>query len=178
MATIQPFERGIHIRDNFKNRHESLENYIKRYARQDISHHLAQCFVLAEEDQQIRGYYTLSNYSVEIGDWDIALAKKYNLVKYPVILCTLIGRLAVHSDYEGNGYGRKLLIHSLYTALEASKRVASFAVVVDSIDQEAKNFYLKFGFIPFSFKPNQLFLPIESIDRMLKSSISKIKDKG
>lgn len=175
MATIQLFEKGAHIRDDFKNRHSSLEHYIKRYARQDGSNNLSRCFVLTDGDSHIKGYYTLSKYTVEIENWDDALAKKYNLIKYKAIPCTLIGRLAVDSDCEARGYGKKLLMHALRTAFEVSKSIASFAVIVDAIDQNAKNFYMKYGFCEFPSKPEQLFLTMKHIAQVVNNSESKLK---
>jgi hypothetical protein len=39
--------------------------------------------------------------------------------------------------------------------------------VVDAIDAEAKQFYLKYEFIPYEDQSNSLFLPIKKIRSLL-----------
>ena len=38
-----------------------LDNYIQKQAKQDIKRKLSACFVLSNEENEIRGFYTLSN---------------------------------------------------------------------------------------------------------------------
>lgn len=80
---------------------------------------------------------------------------------------TLIGRLAVDTNEERKGFGNRLLMDSLYRSYEASKMVASFAVVVDFIDDAAKNFYLKYGFLEL-IDAKRLFIPMKVIEKTLK----------
>ena len=47
--------------------------------------------------------------------------------------------------------------------MEVSYNAAVFAVLVDAIDEKAKAFYLKYGFIPFEEHPLTLFLPLATI---------------
>jgi hypothetical protein len=60
-----------------------------------------------------------------------------------------------------------LLIDALSRCYEISKSVESFAVVVDPLDEEAENFYTKYGFIllPDSCK---MFLPMETVRKLFK----------
>jgi hypothetical protein len=51
------------------------------------------------------------------------------------------------------------LKHALRKAIEVSNNVGLYVVLVDAIDEQAKGFYLKFGFLPFDEKPLTLFLP-------------------
>jgi GNAT superfamily N-acetyltransferase len=115
----------------------------------DIESGMAQCYVLGGEDAIVKGYYTLSSISVPNVHWDEALRDKYKL-KYGVIPCALLGRLAVDGSAQGNGYGELLLMDALKNAIAGSRRIGSFAVVVDPIDQNAKAFYLKYDFIELS----------------------------
>ena len=47
----------------------------------------------------------------------------------------------------GERLGETLLIDALKRSYYTSKTIGSMAVIVDPIDTQAKNFYLKYGFI-------------------------------
>jgi len=59
----------------------------------------------------------------------------------------LLGRLAIDKKYQGKGIGKILLIDALKRSYGISKEIGSFGVVVDPIDEEAKNFCRKYDFI-------------------------------
>ncbi len=59
--------------------------------------------------------------------------------------------------------GRELLVNALRRIVRASKEIGIYAVRVDAIDDKAKQFYLKYEFIPFEDSPLSLFLPLKTI---------------
>jgi GNAT superfamily N-acetyltransferase len=136
-----------HNRNDFDCGKELLNNYLKYQAGQDIKRKLAVCFVLVESDTNIiKGYYTLSNNSIPLSCFPEEIQKK--LPKpYFSIPATLLGRLAIDKKYQGKGIGKVLLIDALKRSYEISQKIASFAVVVDPIDEEAGKFYKKYDFI-------------------------------
>lgn len=165
--TIESLDTQVHVRDKFINQYPSLQNYIRSVARQDVDRDLARCFVLIDKEKIIKGYYTLNNLSIPSAEWDPAFRKKYKLT-YPAIPCTLIGRLAIDSSMQGKGLGGILLFDSLKRAYEVSKTIASFAVVVDSIDQTAKDFYKKYEFHEL-MDTDKLYLPMKTIHNLLSN---------
>jgi ribosomal protein S18 acetylase RimI-like enzyme len=78
----------------------------------------------------------------------------------------LIGRLAVDNGASGRGVGETLLIHALRSAQQASEIVRLYAVVVDALNQQAKNFYLKYGFNEISDDHLHLYLPMKTIKQL------------
>jgi predicted GNAT family N-acyltransferase len=76
---------------------------------------------------------------------------------------TLLGRLAIDSRYQGSGYGELLIIDALRRALQAATEVASYAVVVDAIDERARSFYVQYEFCAFPDRRLRLFLPMKTI---------------
>jgi hypothetical protein len=58
---------------------------------------------------------------------------------------------------------RWLLTQALKKAVEVSASVGLYAVLVDAIDEKAKSFYIKYGFVSFNFHPLTLFLPLATI---------------
>ena len=129
---------------------DMLDVYIHKQANQDIKRKLSACFVINEKETNlIKGYYTLSNNSIPSKFIPKQIQNKLPK-SYQSIPTILLGRLAIDNKFQGQGIGKIILIDALKRSYEISKTIGSFAVVVDLIDQEAKNFYLKYGFILFA----------------------------
>jgi predicted GNAT family N-acyltransferase len=142
----------------------ALDQYLQNQASQDIKKHLAAVFVLTPDSKIIAGYYTLSNYSVRLDEIPEALAGK--LTRMPEIPAALIGRLARSLNHKGQGIGELLLTNALKRSLETAKQMASWAVIVDSKDKKATDFYKKYGFIEIPNRENRLFLPMTTIAKL------------
>ena len=157
---IEPLGKK-HDRAAFSCGKDPLDQYIKTQATQAVDKGLAAVFVLTPDGVKIAGYYTLSAYAIKLDEIPEEIAKK--LTRIPEVPATLIGRLARHIDYRGKGLGELLLANALNKALENRAHVASWAVVVDAKDNEAIEFYKKFGFMPVRIKANRLFLPMDTV---------------
>ena len=83
------------------------------------------------------------------------------LPRYPLVPATLIGRLAVDRRYHGQGWGSFLLLDALHRC--ATSEIASFAAIVDAIDDEARAFYLHESFLPLPDSPYRLFRRMSDI---------------
>ena len=120
--------------------------------------------VSAADPAQIAGYFTLSATAVRLDAMPATVAKQ--LPRYPLVPATLLGRLAMRQSSQGQGLGRHLLMAALERSLDASKIVASTAVIVDAKDDAAVTFYRRYDFIPFADDPRRLFLPIHTIRQL------------
>ncbi len=157
-------------RDHFDCGYPMLDNYIKKYAKQNHEKGIAKTFVAIDDSSSLRvdGFYTLSASTIEFESLPDTSQK--GLPAYP-IPAILIGKLAVDSAAKGQGLGTELLVDALLRAVRAAQDVAVFAVRVDAIapgasgaiDSTARDFYLKYEFIPFQDQPLSLFLPIKTI---------------
>jgi GNAT superfamily N-acetyltransferase len=158
---IEPLDSG-HDRNSFHCGVISLDDYIRKQARQDVKRRISRVFVAIEESRPsiILGYYTLSTLAIDLNALPQALARK--LPRHP-LPAALIGRLAVSQDAQGYGVGKMLLINALKRTLAVSSEIAIYAMVVDAIDERAQRFYEKFGFIPLSSGNRRLFLPLKSV---------------
>lgn len=165
---IEPLARQ-HERAAFSCGNKTLDRYLKEMARQDAQRHVAAPFVLIEQSspKTILGYYTLSAFSVDLADLPGEVARK--LPSYPIVPATLLGRLAVDRRHHGHGIGELLLMDALRRVNEHSSQIATVAVIVDAIDQNAVEFYKHFGFVPFPNRPNRLFLPMQTIAILFSS---------
>lgn len=143
---------------------EALDNYLRRQAGQDARKRVAVTFVLTPDGKTVAGYYTLSQYSVELDAIPDDLAAK--LPKYPFVPATLIGRLAVSNEFRGQRLGELLLMDALHRCLSGSKQVASAVLIVEAKADSAAAFYKKYGFIELPKIPKRLFLPMETIEKL------------
>jgi len=155
-----------HKKSEFDCGNELLNAYLHRQANQDMQRHLAVCFVIADTNDVVKGYYTLSNASI---DKDLIPDKLKNKLpkSYSNLPVTLLGRLARDKKMDGLRLGESLLLDALKRCFDTSSSIGSMAVVVDPIDQEATNFYLKYGFIllPDSRK---MFLAMNTIGQLFE----------
>ncbi|HEY3389105.1 MAG TPA: GNAT family N-acetyltransferase [Prolixibacteraceae bacterium] len=161
MSYLTILLNSAHRKNEFDCGKEMLNSYLQRQANQDMQRHLSVCFVIVDNDDLVKGYYTLSNASIDRDS--IPEDVKNKLPKsYTNLPVTLLGRLARDKRQDGERLGEILLLDALKRCYDASATVGSLAVVVDPIDEESKNFYLKYGFIllPDSHK---LFLPMKTI---------------
>lgn len=162
----EPLDRKKHNRAAFSCEHQALTDYIKQQASQDVKKNVAAVFVLTPDRVTISGYYTLSQYGVDAGDVPQELLEQLKIPKYPRLPATLIGRLARHRDLKGQAIGEILLMDALRKALEATRTVASVAVVVEAKDENAVKFYKRYGFIAIPDHPDRLFMPMATVRQL------------
>lgn len=155
----------VHDRAQFSCGVPALDTYLQKQARQDVRRRVAVAFVAAPDGKTIAGYYTLSQYSVELGVLPEEIAGK--LPHYPLVPATLIGRLAVSAAFRGQGIGELLLMDALSRCLNGSREVASAAVIVDAKDAGAAAFYRKYGFLELPKMARRLFLPMATVEALL-----------
>jgi len=164
---IEPLDSRRHIRSDFCCGRDSLDNYIRKQASQDIKRRIATVFVLIDEPEtSVLAYYTLSAYTVDVSVLNEDLAKR--LPRYPLLPATLLGRLAVDNSQQGKRFGELMLIDALHKSLDSTAQVASLAVVAEALDEEALGFYIKYGFQPFRQEPLKLYLSMKSIETLCK----------
>jgi ribosomal protein S18 acetylase RimI-like enzyme len=145
---------------------EVLDSYLHRQAGQDARKRAAAPFVATPDGRTIAGYYTLSQYAIGLDAIPDEVAKR--LPKYPMVPATLLGRLAVSSEFRGQGLGETLLMDALHRSLTSSKQVASAGIMVDSKDESGAAFYRKYGFIELPKIERRLFLPMGTVEQLFR----------
>ena len=128
---------------------------------------IAAPFVLADVDHRVVvGYYTLSSFSIALGELPDKIARK--LPRYPVVPATLLGRLAVDENHRGQRLGEYLLMDALHRSSVVSKQIVSYAIVVDAKVEAVARFCRSYEFQVFSEQPSRLFIPMTTIQRLFK----------
>jgi GNAT superfamily N-acetyltransferase len=158
---LEPLSKA-HDRAGFHCGVESLDLYLKTQASQDMRRKANAVFVLAPEDSpnRIAGYFTLCACGLAPGVVPETVRK--HIPRYPMVSATLLGRIAVATELQGQGLGSVLLAKALTKAYENAAQVGSSMVVVDAIGEPAAKFYSAHGFIrlPESLR---LILPMQTI---------------
>ena len=123
---------------------------------------MAAPFVLVLPDGAIGGYYTLCATGVKLTGFPTIITRKRP--RYPLVPATLLGRLAVDRRQRSKGDGRFLLADALCRA--ARSEIASFAMIVDAKDENARRFHERESFLALPDQPMKLFRPMADIRRL------------
>ena len=100
---------------------------------------------------KITGYVTLSAAQIERAS--LPKARQRNMPD--PVPATLLGQLAIHKDWQGQGYAAALLLFALRLALPASHDIASLGVITHPLDDGLRAFYARHGFEDLPFDPRR-----------------------
>ena len=159
---IEPLDTSRHDRASFACGVEALDRYLKTQAAQDMRRKTSAVFVMAPLDapSQIAGFFTLS--AMALAQIEVPEAARRYVPRYPLVSATLIGRIAVAKERQGQGLGSMLLAVALRKAYYNADFVGSSMVVVDAIDQRAVDFYEAHGFVRLP-QSMRLIIPMRAI---------------
>ncbi len=158
---IEPFDKKRHKRADFSCGNDGLDKYLHQHASPALRYRTAAVFViLRPDDEVVRGYYTLSNTTIQPADLPDDQRRRFRVDPVPA---TLLGRLAVDSGFQRMGLGRKLLYNAFARAEKLSLESGSEAIVVNSIDSYSRNYYLQRSFIELQDDPNHLCILMSTI---------------
>ncbi|MBV6641346.1 MAG: GNAT family N-acetyltransferase [Cyclobacteriaceae bacterium] len=146
-------------RDTFSCKHATLNNYLQFQATKESKAGLARIYLLINENAEVIGYYTLSSAELPRDSVPEDLLKKLpqSYSGYPAIL---LGRLALTTKESGKGLGGQLIVDALHRCVMHSMSIGTSVIMVDPIDEDAKNFYAKYMFKPLP-DANRMILRID-----------------
>ena len=101
--------------------------------------------LINEKQSRIIGYYTLSALSIPITD--IPQERISKGIPYPHIPAVLIGRLAIDTNFQNQGYGKFLIADAIHKI--KSTAVAAAILVLEAKNDNAFSFYERLGFVEF-----------------------------
>lgn len=155
-----------HRRGEFSCGREPLDTFLRTLVGQYEKRNLGRTYVATSPgDARVIGYYTLASGAIPFLNLPEDVARK--LPKHPVPT-VLLARLAVDRSAQGRGLGAALLVDALERSLSLAEVLGIHAVEVHATDGQARAFYEKFGFLPPGDDPLHLYLPIDSIRRILE----------
>lgn len=158
-----------HDRTGFDCGVPALNDYLRRYARQNHESGGAKTFVAAAVDapSTVLGYYTIAPGAIDFADVPAAVTRGLGRYDVPVFR---LGRLAVAVREQGHGLGGALLMAAGRRALAVAAAVGGVALVIDAKDEAAAGWYERFGALRLLEHPLALVLPLATIEAALKGS--------
>jgi GNAT superfamily N-acetyltransferase len=152
-------------RRSFTSGQPLLDDFLRHRAGQYDRRDVGRTYVLvAADDLRVRGYYTLAaramGFSTISDEWSKRLPPHH-------IPTVHLGRLAVDEAAQGMGLGGDLLLHALRTAVRVAEEIGVYAVDVFAIDENAKSFYQRFGFLQLEDDPFHPFLPVKLVRQLM-----------
>ena len=133
-----------------------LDEWLKRRALKNESSGASRTFVVCS-DGQVIGYYALATGSV--GHRNTPGKVRRNMPDpIPVIV---LGRLAIDERWQHAGLGRSLLRDAILRTLSVSQQAGVKALLVHTLSEDAKQFYLHNGFLESPLDPMTLIISLQ-----------------
>jgi GNAT superfamily N-acetyltransferase len=150
-------------RNGFDCGRESMNQWFRRHGWANHAAGLSRVNVVCDAaTARIVGYVTLSAGQIERA----ALPKPLRRNKPDPVPATLLGQLAIHKDFQGKGYARSLLLFALRAALRSSHNIGSLGVFTHPLDDPARAFYARCGFVDLPFDPRRaMFVRMVDLER-------------
>lgn len=136
--------KSTHKLVNFDCGQQELNEWLLKKAVKSQQRNNSKVYVVTEQvSGQVIGYYAIAMGSVQRAS---AIGKLRRNSPDPIPMIVL-ARLAVDTDYHGQGIGAGLLKDCVLRSAHAMNVVGGAGILVHAIDDSAKYFYQKFGFV-------------------------------
>lgn len=148
-----------HDRNGFDCGSVELNDYLRKYARQNHEIGGAKTFIAVPPDEPARvlGYYSISPGAIEFARVPARLTKKLGRYEVPVFR---LGRLGISRSLQGQGFGAELLLAAGVRALSVASQIGGVALAIDAKDERAAGWYERFGAARLLDDPLKLILPL------------------
>ncbi len=147
--------RADHDVSGFECGESSLDDWLRRRALQNEDSGASRTYVVCT-GQQVVGYYALAVGAVA----HVHTPGRVRRNMPDPIPIMVIGRLAVHKDYQGRRIGPALLRDAVLRTLQAADIAGIRAILVHAISERARQFYEERGFITSPMDPMTLMITV------------------
>ena len=165
--------KQVHDRNSFDCGEPELNTFLRTQAAKHMTVGISRTLLLPASDVlpngmfQICSFYTIAPSSIERKTLPKNHSKK--LPHYPVPVF-LLAQLAVDLKYANQGLGKITLIKALENLWKINSRMRAYAVIVDCLNDNARQFYEKFGF-EVLYRHNgrdRMYMPMKTISRLFE----------
>lgn len=162
---LEPLRRN-HPRRRFDCGEPEVNDWLKTKALQHQQKHLSVTKVLLDSDDRIAGYDTLATGQIDFGELPPEITRKLPRRALPVAVLAWLG---VSQAHQRQGLGKRLLAQALRDCYDAGQTFAFVAVILDCINDSAREFYRQWDFQELPGHPYRLFLSTKLLDAMIIS---------
>jgi GNAT superfamily N-acetyltransferase len=150
-----------HDRLSFTCGKPALDDFVQTLVTQYEKRNLGRTYVAVRAGEtRVCGYYTLAASAVPFLSLPVSIAKKLPRHPVPVIL---LARLAVDQRVQGQKLGEALLLDALDRSSAMAAELGVHAVEVLAIDEPARRFYEKYGFVALLDSELHLLMSIATV---------------
>lgn len=147
-----------HRLEGFRCTEPALESWLKQRVRRNQQDGASRCYVVCAGEDVV-GYYALAAGAVSHAQ--VPGSVRRNMPEpIPVVV---LGRLAVHADWAGQGIGAGLLKDAVLRALRLSQELGIRALLCHALHEDAKRFYLHHGFVESPIEPLTVMLNLAKL---------------
>ena len=154
-----------HQLDGFDCGKPALNDWLLRHARQAQTSGSARTFVVAEDDQRVAGYFSLTVGQVDTLEAPERMRQGMGQYPLPVVI---LARMAVSARDQGRGIGLGMLQDAITRTLLIAEQAGIRAMLTHPIDEEAARFYTRFGFIASPLREKQLLLLLKDAKKVIR----------
>jgi GNAT superfamily N-acetyltransferase len=155
LAAPAPLCTG-HLLEGFSSGTSSLDDWLKRRARNNQFTGASRTYVVAEADRVV-GYYCLASGALALNDSPGGIKRN---MPDPIPMA-ILGRLAVDITWQGRGLGAALLRDAVERTQAAGAILGIRGLLVPVLSDEAKAFYQHHGFIASPSRPMTLVMSLK-----------------
>lgn len=148
---------ATHLLDGFNCGESSLDDWLRRRALTNHLNGASRTFVVVDPDQCVFGYYALAAGAVAHQDATSAIRRN---MPDPVPVMVL-ARLAVDARAQGIKLGAALLQDAVTRVRSVAENAGVRALLVQALNERAKQFYEYYGFRASRVHPMTLMLPLK-----------------
>jgi GNAT superfamily N-acetyltransferase len=142
----------------------ALNDWLLRHARQAQASGSAKTFVVAEDDDRVAGYFSLTVGQVDLVEAPERIRKGMGQYPVPVVI---LARLAVSRERHGRGIGVGMLQDAIRRTLVIAEQAGVRAMLTHPIDGDAARFYTRFGFITSPLSEQQLLILLKDAKKVV-----------
>lgn len=150
----------------------TLNTFLTEHLKRQHDNRFLRAYILRTRDEAARvcGFYTLSGSSFEKAQLPSRTQQKR--VPYRNVPAVTLGRLAIDHHLQGEGWGSTLVSHAMKVVYQASLTVGVHGILVDALNEKARDFYLSLGFIPLSGDNSRaLFYPVTAMEALFTAGV-------
>lgn len=158
---VESLDTRRHDRAGFECGKPELNQWLRESAGQAEKRGSARTFVLTDDGVRIIGYYSIASHSVSVESAPPTVSKGHpSRLHLPAVL---LAQLAIRADWQRQGLGERLLSDATRRVVELSEVLGVVVMVVDALDEEAAQYYERYGFIRWPAGKLRLFATLRDL---------------